>query len=412
MKGHPSGCGCVAAGLEDDASFPYRRALSLGALGLVGLAVVRRRRSLDGAARDARRGRRPGPQGQAPAGLPRGRRGAVAARRGRRRAARAACLAGGVAAFNEDKFTAGEVDVETIVVGGANGADDGPAALRARARRRALGRGRGRRRRPSTGWRSTPQPPSTPRASSSSPRSSTAGASCRDARAKQGFLVACDAARRARAARVDRRSLRVQGPRDRPRRRRAPRRARGPPAVVGGRRDRAALALRGRGGADRRGAPSARASRACGRPTPGRWSTPSATRDLGRALRTLADAYDPRDRGLPLARGARVVDPAARTLPGGPRRRARRRTRRRRRAGVFQPLRARELAQKARAVSRQGGGALDPRSGRDRPGAQELAPPAGRHPRGHAHAALPRRNACRASGIESGRQRRARRGPI
>jgi hypothetical protein len=49
VKGHPSGCGCVAAGLEDDASFPYRRALSLGALGLVGLAVVRRRRSVAGA---------------------------------------------------------------------------------------------------------------------------------------------------------------------------------------------------------------------------------------------------------------------------------------------------------------------------------------------------------------------------
>jgi DNA polymerase-3 subunit delta len=72
-------------------------------------------------------------------------------------------------------------------------------------------------------------------------------------------------------------------------------------------------------------------------------------RDLGRALRTLADAYDPRERGLPLlgamawsvrqlaryqaalASGATHDDAA-------------------RRAGVFQPYRARELAAKARAV--------------------------------------------------------------
>ena len=72
-------------------------------------------------------------------------------------------------------------------------------------------------------------------------------------------------------------------------------------------------------------------------------------RDLGRALRTLADAYDPRERGLPLlgamawsirqlaryqaalASGATHDDAA-------------------RRAGVFQPYRARELASKAKAV--------------------------------------------------------------
>jgi DNA polymerase-3 subunit delta len=72
-------------------------------------------------------------------------------------------------------------------------------------------------------------------------------------------------------------------------------------------------------------------------------------RDLGRALRTLSDAYDPRERGLPilgaiawsirqlatyqasLASGASPADAA-------------------RRAGAFQPNRARELAAKARAV--------------------------------------------------------------
>ena len=72
-------------------------------------------------------------------------------------------------------------------------------------------------------------------------------------------------------------------------------------------------------------------------------------RDLGRALRMLADAYDPRDRGLPLlgalawsirqlakfqvahAAGASVEDAA-------------------RKAGVFQPFRARELAQKAKGL--------------------------------------------------------------
>jgi len=42
-------------------------------------------------------------------------------------------------------------------------------------------------------------------------------------------------------------------------------------------------------------------------------------RDLGRALRTLADAYDPRERGLPLlgALAWSVRQLAARALPGG-----------------------------------------------------------------------------------------------
>jgi DNA polymerase-3 subunit delta len=72
-------------------------------------------------------------------------------------------------------------------------------------------------------------------------------------------------------------------------------------------------------------------------------------RDLGRALRTLADAYDPRERGLPLlgalAWSIRQLARYQAALEGGasPDDAARR-------AGVFQPFRARELATKARAV--------------------------------------------------------------
>ena len=72
-------------------------------------------------------------------------------------------------------------------------------------------------------------------------------------------------------------------------------------------------------------------------------------RDLGRALRTLADAYDPREHGLPLlgalAWSIRQLARYQAASQGGasPDEAARR-------AGVFQPYRARELAQKARAV--------------------------------------------------------------
>jgi DNA polymerase-3 subunit delta len=72
-------------------------------------------------------------------------------------------------------------------------------------------------------------------------------------------------------------------------------------------------------------------------------------RDLGRALRTLADAYDPREHGLPLlgalawsirqlARYQAAVEAGASPDDAA------------RQAGVFQPYRARELASKARAV--------------------------------------------------------------
>jgi DNA polymerase III subunit delta len=72
-------------------------------------------------------------------------------------------------------------------------------------------------------------------------------------------------------------------------------------------------------------------------------------RDLGRAMRTLADAYDARERGLPLL-GAlawsvrQLARYQAAVESGAPADEAARR------AGVFQPFRARELAAKARAV--------------------------------------------------------------
>jgi DNA polymerase-3 subunit delta len=72
-------------------------------------------------------------------------------------------------------------------------------------------------------------------------------------------------------------------------------------------------------------------------------------RDLGRALKTLADAYDPRERGLPLL-GAlawsirQLARYQAALASGAPHDEAARR------AGVFQPYRARELATKAKAV--------------------------------------------------------------
>lgn len=72
-------------------------------------------------------------------------------------------------------------------------------------------------------------------------------------------------------------------------------------------------------------------------------------RDLGRALRTLADAYDPRERGLPLlgalawsirqlARYQAAIQSGASSDEAA------------RRAGVFPAFRARELAAKARLV--------------------------------------------------------------
>lgn len=73
-------------------------------------------------------------------------------------------------------------------------------------------------------------------------------------------------------------------------------------------------------------------------------------RELGPALRMLAEAYDPRDRGLPLlgaiAWSVRQLWKFSLAIEGGARE-----DEAAKRAGVFQPFRARELAQKARGVS-------------------------------------------------------------
>jgi DNA polymerase-3 subunit delta len=72
-------------------------------------------------------------------------------------------------------------------------------------------------------------------------------------------------------------------------------------------------------------------------------------RDLGRALRTLADAYDPRDRGLPLlgalAWSIRQLARFQAALAAGESTDGAARS-----AGVFQPYRVRELTVKARAI--------------------------------------------------------------
>ncbi|HEX8791534.1 MAG TPA: DNA polymerase III subunit delta [Polyangiaceae bacterium] len=72
-------------------------------------------------------------------------------------------------------------------------------------------------------------------------------------------------------------------------------------------------------------------------------------RDLGHAMRTLADAYDPRDHGLPLlgalAWSIRQLARFQAALGDGASQDEAARV-----AGVYQPYRARELAQKARGV--------------------------------------------------------------
>lgn len=73
-------------------------------------------------------------------------------------------------------------------------------------------------------------------------------------------------------------------------------------------------------------------------------------RALGPALRMLAEAYDPRDRGLPLlgaiAWSVRQLLKYTLAIESGARD-----DEAAKRAGVFQPMRARELAQKARGLS-------------------------------------------------------------
>ena len=116
VKGHPNGCGCVAAGLDGAAT----AGLAGGAAALLGLGLaLRRRRAVARASRLAH----DRDAGEAVAQARKGKLLPLYVVVGEERLLRdqvvaelrAASLAGGVAAFNEDKFTAGEVDVEAVV---------------------------------------------------------------------------------------------------------------------------------------------------------------------------------------------------------------------------------------------------------------------------------------------------------
>lgn len=261
---------------------------------------------------------------------------------------RAASLAGGVAAFNEDKFTAGEVDVDAVVQAARTVPMMAP-------RRFVLVRGAER-------WDAAEADKTSPFDSLAEYAAAPVETTCMvlvaskldgrrklaQAARKQGWTVACEP--------LDARSLpgwiverceskghaiesevaellaALAGPQL---------------SSVDDALERLSLYV-GPGapiGEDAVGACVARVR------TADTWALVDAVggRDLGRALRTLADAYDPRDRGLPLlgalawsvrqlARYQAAIDSGASPDEAA------------RRAGVFQPFRARELAAKARAV--------------------------------------------------------------
>jgi DNA polymerase-3 subunit delta len=260
---------------------------------------------------------------------------------------RAASLAGGVAAFNEDKFTAGEVDVEDIVSAARTVPMMAP-------RRFVLVRGAER-------W-DTAEGAASPLDRLTDYAASPVDSSClvivgskidgrrklAQAARKQGYLVQCDP--------LDARSLSAWIAERFASKGHAVERdvAELLAALVGpdlssvdDAIERLSLYV-GQGapvGEDAIGACVARVR------TADTWALVDAVgaRDLGRALRTLADAYDPRERGLPLlgalawsirqlARYQAAVESGASGAEAA------------RRAGVFQPYRARELATKARAV--------------------------------------------------------------
>jgi DNA polymerase-3 subunit delta len=262
-------------------------------------------------------------------------------------ALREASLAGGIAAFNEDRFTAGEVDVEAVIAAART------VPMMAR-RRFVLVRGAER-------WEAKEaetSPFDRLAEYALAPVDSTClviTASKIDGRRKlalaarkQGFLVSCDP--------LDDRVL--------------PRWITERFAAKGHTIDRdvaellAALAGPGLSPVDDAverlslyvgpGAPideEAVATSVARVRTDDTWALVDAVgaRDLGRALRTLADAYDPRERGLPLlgalAWSIRQLARYQASIEGGasPDEAARR-------AGVFQPNRARDLATKVRAV--------------------------------------------------------------
>lgn len=260
---------------------------------------------------------------------------------------RAAALAGGVAAFNEDKFTAGEVDVDAVVAAARTVPMMAP-------RRFVLLRGAER-------W-DTSEGETSPFDRLAEYAAAAVDTACLvivatklDGRRKlsqiakkQGFLVVCDAldARAlpgwiadrfaAKGHEVDREVAELLAA------------LAGPQlSSVDDAIERLSL-YAGPGAPIDEVAVGACIARVR---TADTWALVDAVgaRDLGRALRTLADAYDPRDRGLPLL-GALAWSirqlaryQAATEAGASPDEAARR-------AGVFQPFRARELVTKARAV--------------------------------------------------------------
>jgi DNA polymerase-3 subunit delta len=273
---------------------------------------------------------------------------------------RTASLAGGVAEFNEDRFTAGEVDVDTVI----SAARTVPMMAR---RRFVLVRGADRWDVDGTSTGPTGRGRSLESASSPFDRLSEYAAAPVDSTClvivaskidgrrklalfarKQGFLVACEpldaralpgwiadrcAARGHPIEReVDELLAALVGP---------------DLSTIEDAIERLSLYV-GAGAPIDEAAVGACVARVR---TADTWALVDAVgaRDLGRALRTLADAYDPRERGLPLL-GAlawsvrQLARYQAAVRSGGfPADAARS-------AGVFQPYRARELAAKAGAV--------------------------------------------------------------
>jgi DNA polymerase-3 subunit delta len=109
-------------------------------------------------------------------------------------------------------------------------------------------------------------------------------------------------------------------------------------------------------------------------------------RDLGGALKLLADTYVSARPRAAAARRGRVVDSAAREVPSGDRGRRIERRSRKARGGLRLP-RARARDEGAR-VQGEGAGAVARGDRGDGRGAEELAAISGRDPRGHGDAAL------------------------
>ena len=209
-------------------------------------------------------------------------------------------------------------------------------------------------------------------------------------------------ARRARPAGVDRRPLRVEGPRGRPRRRRAARGAGGARPVFGGRRHRAPLALRRARRADRRSRRRrVRRARAHGRHLGARRRRGRARSRAGRCARWPTPTTRASAGSRCSARWPGPSGSSRATRP--PSSRARRPTRRRAAPGSSSPtVRGSSPPRRARSgPGRSSAGC----SSWPRPTWPSRAPAARRrHPRGNAHPPLPGRNARSGAGIRDGSQ--------